>query len=157
PPQSIAYVPTPAMLAGDFTAVASPACNNGRQITLAASQGFVNNQISTTRFNPVALKIASLLPTTADQCGQITYGLISNQTEPLGVARIDYQKSEKNSVFGRFTTADLDVPSTYDGKDPISINTAGAHYRVYSIALGNTYLIGSGIVTAFRVSANRTK
>src|SRR5262245_30777329 len=85
PPQSIAYVPTSAMLAGDFTAVASPACNNGRQITLAASQGFVNNQISTTRFNPVALKIASLLPTTADPCGQITYGLISNQTEHLGV------------------------------------------------------------------------
>ncbi len=37
PPQIIAYVPTPAMLAGDFTTFASPACNNGRQITLAAS------------------------------------------------------------------------------------------------------------------------
>ena len=46
PPQIFAYIPTPAMLAGDFTAFASPACNNGRQITLPASQGFVNNQIS---------------------------------------------------------------------------------------------------------------
>ena len=34
PPTSIAYVPTPAMLAGDFTAVASPACNGGRQVNL---------------------------------------------------------------------------------------------------------------------------
>jgi hypothetical protein len=157
PPQSIAYVPTPAMLAGDFTAVASPDCNNSRQIVLQASQGFDNNRISPTRFNPVALKVASLLPTTADPCGKVTYGLISNQDEHIGVGRIDYQKSLKNSIFGRFSTADLDVSSTYDGKNPITINTAGAHYRVYSLALGDTYLIGNGMVSAFRVSANRTK
>ena len=34
PADNIAYVPTAAMLAGDFTAFASPACNGGRQITL---------------------------------------------------------------------------------------------------------------------------
>jgi hypothetical protein len=33
------------MLAGDFTAVASPACG-GRQITLAPAAGFANNRIS---------------------------------------------------------------------------------------------------------------
>src|SRR5581483_10343602 len=37
------FVPTAAMLAGDFTAFASPACNGGRQITLKAP--FVNNRI----------------------------------------------------------------------------------------------------------------
>ena len=31
-----AFVPTAAMMAGDFTAVASPACNAGRQVTLRA-------------------------------------------------------------------------------------------------------------------------
>ena len=30
PPTNISYVPTPAMLNGDFTAFASPACNAGR-------------------------------------------------------------------------------------------------------------------------------
>src|SRR5262249_13063132 len=34
PGQSIAYIPTPAMLTGDFTAIAGPACNGGRQINL---------------------------------------------------------------------------------------------------------------------------
>src|SRR5205807_4889697 len=29
PPQFISYIPTTAMLAGDFTAYAAPACNNG--------------------------------------------------------------------------------------------------------------------------------
>src|SRR5437870_4903306 len=35
-PQSYAFVPTAQMLAGDFTTLASPACNSGRQINLAA-------------------------------------------------------------------------------------------------------------------------
>src|SRR5205814_434336 len=36
PPDRISFVPTTAMLAGDFTTFASPACNAGRQITLRA-------------------------------------------------------------------------------------------------------------------------
>ena len=43
PSELFAYIPTPAMLAGDWTAIASPACNGGRQITLRAP--FVNNRI----------------------------------------------------------------------------------------------------------------
>ena len=39
-----AFVPTADMLRGDFTAVASPACNAGRQVTLRAP--FVNNRMS---------------------------------------------------------------------------------------------------------------
>ena len=42
PAANIARVPTPEMLAGDFTAFASPACNRGTQIALRAP--FVNNQ-----------------------------------------------------------------------------------------------------------------
>src|SRR6266850_7930186 len=36
PSDQIAWVPTPAMLAGDFTTFASAACNGGRQVTLRA-------------------------------------------------------------------------------------------------------------------------
>ncbi len=35
PASYVAFVPTPAMLAGDFTGIASPACNAGRQVRLA--------------------------------------------------------------------------------------------------------------------------
>ena len=156
PPQSIAYVPTRAEIAGDFTLAASPACNSGRQITLAPSLGFVNNQISPALLNPVASNLTKLLPVSTDPCGKITYGLVSNQTEYFGVTRIDYQKSVKQSLFARATVADLDIPSTYDGKNPVTINTAGAHYRVYTLAGGDTYLIGSGTVSSFRISATAT-
>ena len=45
PPTTVSFVPTAAMLAGDFTAIAAPACS-GRQIALAPAAGFVNNTIS---------------------------------------------------------------------------------------------------------------
>src|SRR5688572_22096908 len=44
-----AWVPTAAMLAGDYTEFASPACNSGRQITLRAP--FVNNRVSPAQFS----------------------------------------------------------------------------------------------------------
>src|SRR6266446_3328680 len=44
PVTGTSYIPTPAMLAGDFSKITSPACNNGRLINLRAP--FVNNQIS---------------------------------------------------------------------------------------------------------------
>jgi len=46
PNDTIGFVPTAAMLAGDFTAVTSPACNAGRTVALRAP--FVNNHRSST-------------------------------------------------------------------------------------------------------------
>ena len=59
PASNIAYVPSTAMLAGDFTAFASPACNGGRQIALRG--GFENNRIDPARFSPAALNLVKRL------------------------------------------------------------------------------------------------
>src|SRR5207247_2078168 len=48
PTQNTAYVPTAAMLLGDFTTFAGPTCRTS-PVTLAASQEFVNNQLSQSR------------------------------------------------------------------------------------------------------------
>src|SRR5271168_4643198 len=68
PPETIDYVPTQAMLNGDFTALASPACNGGKQINLGAP--FVNNQISPLLLSPVALNIDKLVPLSTNPCGK---------------------------------------------------------------------------------------
>src|SRR5438094_150210 len=52
PSDTITNVPTAAMLAGDFTTFASPACNGGRQITLRAP--FVNNRVDPAQLSKVA-------------------------------------------------------------------------------------------------------
>ena len=49
-----AFTPTADMLRGDFTALASPQCNSGRQVALRAP--FVDNRIDPSQFNPVALR-----------------------------------------------------------------------------------------------------
>ena len=67
---NIAFVPTAAMLAGDFTAFASPACNGGRQVTLRAP--FVNNRI-----DPGALQsggASNLAKTAADDDRSVRRG-----------------------------------------------------------------------------------
>ena len=156
PSQLTAFVPTAAMAAGDFTAFASPGCNGGVQKTLNPARGFVNNQISPTLLNPVTLNLQKLFPQTADPCGRTSYGYVANQDEHLWVTKVDWQQSQKNSIFGRFVLADLTVGSTFDGKNPLSVNQYGVHDLDYSLALGDTYLIGSSIVSSFRVAANRT-
>src|SRR4029077_9383895 len=59
PTDNFAFVPTAAMLAGDFTAFASPLCNGGVQRTLAAP--FVGNTINPALFSKAALTITSKL------------------------------------------------------------------------------------------------
>ena len=71
------------MLAGDFTAFASPACNGGRQIALRAP--FVNNRIGPALFSPAAVNLAKRLPTTTDPCGEIRFaGRTTRRGQPVG-------------------------------------------------------------------------
>src|SRR5207248_10306319 len=142
--------------AGDFAAIATAGCNNGKAVTLPSSLGFVNNQISPTLLNKVALNLLKTLPTPSNECGKVLFGLVANQDEDLTAFKVDYQKSAKNSMFARFTSAHLNVGSTFDGKDPLSINTVGVNDLDYSLAVGDTYLVGPNIVNSLRLSASRT-
>jgi hypothetical protein len=157
PSQNIAWVPTPAVLNGDFTTFASAACNNGKQSNLSAAQGFTNNQISPGRFDPAALKLTNRLPVAStDPCGKVNFGITNNQEERTLVSRMDYAISEKDSLYGRFFYTQITSPSAFDGKNLLTNAQFALHNRVYALALGHTRLIGSGIVQSFRISATRT-
>src|SRR5579871_1758261 len=150
-----AFVPTPAMQAGDFTTYASPACQGGVQKTLNAARGFVNNQISPTLLNPVGLNFAKALPQSTDPCGRVNFGYAAGLDENLSVEKVDWQQSEKNQIFGRFLLAQLNQGSTYNNGNLLSTNQYGVQDLDYTLTVGDTYLIGAGIVSSFRVSANR--
>ncbi len=152
PAQNTTFIPTAAMAAGDFTAFA--ACN--RNTVLPASLGFVNNQISPTLLNPVSLNIFKTLPAAVDSCGRALYGLVNNQDEDLYTARTDWQINASQSFFARFTAAKLNNSSTYDGKNPLSINQFGIHDLDYGIALGHTWVMTPNVVNSLKVGANRT-
>ena len=90
PADNIAFVPTAAMLAGDFTAFASPACNGGRQIALRAP--FVNNRIDPALFSPAALNLARAA---ADDDRSVRRDHVQrsrdDSDEGQAVGRVDYQ------------------------------------------------------------------
>jgi hypothetical protein len=157
PPSNIAYVPTAAMLAGDFTAFASPACNGGRQVTLRAP--YVNNQINPALFSPAAVNLAKRLPSTTDPCGQIAYESPADADEAQTLARIDYQTGTKHSFFGRYLlTSFAETPGYAGGDDNILKTSAkGSDMKSHSTIFGATTVFSSSMVNALRFAINKGK
>ncbi len=155
PSDNIAYVPTAAMLAGDFSQITSPACNSGRQIALRAP--FVNNTVNPALFSPAALNLVKKLPTTTDPCGKTTFALPSDRDEAQYVARVDYQLRSNNSVFGRYmaTTDKQPVPLAKSG-NVLTTTLPGVDNKAESFTLGDTITVGSNMVNAARFAFNRT-
>src|SRR5881296_3235364 len=79
----------------------------------------------------------------------------SNQSEHMEIARLDWQASEKNSIFGRFFVTNLNIPTTFDGSNGLTLNRNGQSDRVYALSIGSTYLISANVVNSFRIGANR--
>ncbi|HXD20005.1 MAG TPA: carboxypeptidase regulatory-like domain-containing protein [Vicinamibacterales bacterium] len=157
PTSNIQYVPTAAMLAGDFTQFASPACNGGRQITLRAP--FVNNQVSPSQFSPAAMNIAKRLPTTTDPCGVINFGVANNQDQRQPLARVDYQLSAKHAFFGRYMATQVLAPPGYTGGSDNLLKTdfPGLNDMIHSFTAGETTVFSAAVVNAVRVAVNKTK
>jgi len=158
PASFVAFVPTPAMLAGDFTAVASPACNAGRQVNLRAP--FVNNRINPALFSQAAVKIAQRLPSSDDPCGEIRYSVPLDNNDSQTVARVDHQWSTNHSLFGRYIdTFERRLPTLSRTGNILTVRRefgANKRARAQSIAFGDTTVVGANTVNAFRVTWNRT-
>jgi Carboxypeptidase regulatory-like domain len=157
PPQSITHIPTPAMLAGDFTTIASAACqSNGKPITLAAP--FSNNKIDPSLLNPVAVALTKLLPTgTADQCGKVTYGVPVTGDEDQFIGRIDWVQNSKHSMYGRYFNDKFQNPPTYDGKNLLTTTAPGNFEMAQSATIGDNYTFNPSTLNAFHLSFNRIR
>ena len=155
PSDNRAFVPTPAMLAGDFTDFASPACNAGRQITLDAP--FVNNRIDPALMSPAAVTLSGMMPETGDPCGEVRYASRAVDDSNQFVGRVDYQLSNAQSLFGRYLATGALSPSPYEF-DPVLMNTTTTTHDslAQSWALGHTWVINPDTVNALRLSVNRS-
>jgi hypothetical protein len=147
------------MLGGDFTKFAAATSAGGcqaRQINLSAP--FVNNQLAPALISSITAKIASWIPSTLvpNQCGQVNYGFPSDSNEKQILVKVDYQKSEKHSLFSRYFTSrynlGLAVP---DGTQNLLGAVSGFDgQRNYANTglIGDTYLISPTTISSFRVS-----
>jgi len=155
------FVPTAAMLAGDFTAFASAECNNGRPLTLRAP--FVNNKVDPRSFPPAAVNLVTwnkdglVFPSTTNPCGEIRFGRKQKDTEHITLGKVDWQKSERNSLFFRYQEARRFTPNDLNPSNYLTLSIGDLTQNVFSAVVGNTYLISSGMVSSFRMSGIRTK
>ena len=151
PAAEFAFVPTQAMLAGDFRDFAGAGCNR-RAVTLDAP--FVNNQIDPALFSPAAVKFASFLQSSNDPCGEVSYGDPLHDDFEAVIGRLDYQVTNNHSLFARYLYESRLVPTGFDlNQNLFSVNN-GADAQVQAFTLGSTYLIGANIVNSFRITGN---
>ena len=153
PASSFQYVPTQAMLNGDFTAIASAACNTSGAISLRAP--FVGNRINPALFSPASLALASQLPKTDDACGLVFFDRIDDSDENVFTTKVDYTITNRQSVFGRLLISDYFAPSDYDGQTLLSPTRSASTDGAYSSVFGHQFLISNTTVNAFRVTVNR--
>jgi len=159
PPDAITRIPTAAMLRGDFTAFASPACNRGQQIQLRTP--FVNNQIDPRLFSPAAMNIARQLPSTNDPCGDVRFSAPQHYDQGQLIGKVDYQSvGGSHSMFVRYmATFDDQVPSWPGSGNVLTTRPedAAQKHRAHSLTGGDTRVYGSNTVNAVRFAWNRTK
>jgi Carboxypeptidase regulatory-like domain len=153
PTDQRSFIASPAMLAGDFTTVASTAC---RPTPLTLRGPFVANQINPSQFSAPALNMLKRLPTTTDPCGEIRYGRKIDSDEQVYVGKVDYTVNDKHSLFFRMQSAHLFQPTNYDGENLLTSSEADYRRRADSWVLGDTYLLGPSTVSSFHGTLLRT-
>jgi len=162
PPQSITHIPTAAMLNGDFSTIAGPACqSNGKGITLtnpATGAPYPGNQIPTSSFDKVAVALTKFLPvSSADQCGKVTFGIPVTGDEDQWIGRVDWVQSTKHSVYGRYFIVDYQNPPTFDGHNLLTTTQPGNFERAQSATIGDNYTFTPNTLNAFHFTFNRVR
>jgi hypothetical protein len=159
PAPTITFVPTPAMISGDFSAFASAACQ-GRNVTLGAPYTTVNgkpNQLPASSISPVAVKISSYLPPALNQCGQFLTSTLVSQYYWQVPVRVDYHLSDRQTIFGRYIATKQNQALPY-ALTPNNLLTASGNLAddlAQSFTLGHTWQVSATKINSIRLSINR--
>ena len=158
PADIVTFIPTAAMLAGDFSTVASAQCRAQGNLVLPAALGFVNNRISPALMSPAAVKIANMLPTTSDPCGQISYSRPIKPRETQPIAKVDWQATQNHLLFARYmrSTTFWDPAFKNANGNILAATLGGRDNEQNSLAVGDTWVMSNSMVNNLRLSLNRT-
>jgi len=158
PPDSIAFVPTQAVLSGDFSAIASAACqSNGVARTIVdpvTRQPFAGNVISPSLFSKPAVALLKFVPTSTNPCGRLVYSIRNTLDEYQFVTRGDWHQSEKHTVFGRYFIADNNNPPIFDN-NILNTTRAGLQMRAQAVVLGSQLTITPTFLNAVHLTFSR--
>jgi hypothetical protein len=143
PPSTIAHVPTPAVEAGNFSTIDSAACSSSHKYKQLKNPftgaSFPGDQIPVSMFDPAAVKLLQYLPTTANPCGLVTYGIPADTNEYETVGRMDWVINSKHTFFARYFIDQYTLDASFDPSNALVTANPGNAERAQSITLGDTY------------------
>ena len=159
PPQSISFVPTAAVLGGDFSTLESSACQSRPRVIMDPTTGqpFPNAFVPTSRFSPQALALAKFLPASSSPCGQLTYGVPNPSNETQYIGRADWVQSSRNTMFTRYFVLNFNNPPLFDGKNGLTTSLAGQGVRSQSAVIGDNFNISPSVINTARVTFTRLR
>ena len=139
-------LPTQAVLNGDWTAFEG---------TKTLKAPFVGNMISPGMYNQSALQVLKYLPTATAANGHYLFGPPNPNTEHQVIGRIDWNKSSKQTIFGRYYITHYSQPGFFSNN---LLNTSNPQLndQEQSLTLGHTYSITSDLVNSLRVAGTRS-
>src|SRR5262249_1427060 len=148
PSDVINFVPTAAMMTGDFSAYIANRCPETARFAPGALDA--SNHL-VLPVSPAAAALAARLPKALDACGTVKTGNALNQNQFQLPVRIDYQVSDKHSVFGRYLITHFRTKTPYEitPNDLLTTSGVGTDDTAQSLAIGDTYVLSPGIVNSF--------
>ena len=182
PAASSTQVMTPAMLAGDFSQITAPVTAGGcqsSQILLGApftsvknSSGTYTQTINPNVMSPQALKALTFVPIATAAldvsanhtvsgiqlpvgCGYVNVYVPQNNSERLGVGRVDYVISSKHSVFARYLIGIYGAPIPATPTNALNENAISQHNNDQSLVLGDIYSFTQNLTNAAHITEKR--
>lgn len=161
PPQTISYVPTQAMLSGNFSTRESAACqSSGKALTIidpSTGLPFAGDQVSTTRFSSQALALLKYIPVSTDPlgCGKVTYAVPTPTNETQYVGRVDAAMGTNQSLFVSYFLLNSNAPPYFNGVSALTTNSPGTEQRDQSAVIGDTYAFSPSLVNSLHIAGTR--
>jgi hypothetical protein len=151
PPETDSFVPTPAMLRGDWSAF------NNCYRPAWRDTDFADGQVDPARYSNAARLIAAKLPPAQNDCGLVRYVIRAERHDKQFVGRADYQHTASHMIFGRYMSTLQDAPVTFDSSNLLTASVAGSGFndRAHQAVVGNTWVISPKTVSSSRFSYSR--
>ncbi|HEY7839307.1 MAG TPA: carboxypeptidase-like regulatory domain-containing protein [Terriglobales bacterium] len=161
-------VPTAAMLAGDFTAYMAPPCQrkqaylkddlNGHPLVTAHDSNVLQPQWLNTPSAKIAAKIAAMLPTPTDACGDVARSQYQSDNYNEQTARVDWQHTANDTIFARYFITNYNLLS-YLAPGQLNLLSSsgdGLADRYQSLVAGDTHIVSPTLVSSLRANATRS-
>jgi len=132
----VAFVPTAAEKAGDFSAIST------QLVDPNTGQPFSGNQIPVSSFSPVALYFLQHIPSPTGSGNQVTFaGPANNSNDLQFMGKVDYNVG-KHNISGRyFWTRNTQPADIAAAKADVLASSGGNLVKIQNVAIGDSYVV----------------